>query len=83
MEHQLYYSVLLLIRQDHRANKKLYKYEDKLPTEETKERTKQLVREHWRIVPEDTTIEELEEVAIEEVKKYVPQIFNPLLGRYE
>ncbi len=83
MEHQLYYSVLLLIRQDHRANKNLYKYEDKLPTEETKERIKQLVRDHWPKAPEDATIEELEEVAIEEVKKYVPQIFNPIFGRYE
>ncbi len=83
MEHRLYYSILVLIRQDHRVNGKLYQYEDKLPTEETKERIKRLVRDQWPKVPEEITIEELEEIALEEVKKLVPQIFNPSTGRYE
>jgi hypothetical protein len=52
MEHQLYYSDLVLIRQDSMKIENLYQNEEKLPTEETIEHVKRLVQDHWQKAPE-------------------------------
>ena len=83
MEHYLFYAAITLVRQDYRINRDAYQWEDGRASESSLERVRELVRQNWPKNQDGINLEELEEVAIQELMNKAPSKFNPLTGKYE
>ncbi len=82
MERRYYYAAWTMVRQDLRKNRDKYIWENKAPTPQTIEWVKGMVKANWPILPEDTTLEELENWALEELHRHVPWKYNPKTGEW-